>query len=596
LEARGFSGILAAGAVALALIPSAAAATLKIVDPFPLDRFAREGAVGLLVPGHGATVTRANALEALKLPKDRSDETYYVSLPPPGRSHNVKRYPVAVVGSAFRGLLTSSSTRIPGLIAIDDFRKHVAAGEESSPLAYRADADAPRVLRRLDRRLTEAHDARDWATLVLVAALVPLGLGLMWGSSRFARVGLLVIPAALASALVISAFGGASPGTAVPALALLTLGGALAGAWLPLRAILLVFLAGYLVTLAKSPAVNSLAIIGPHPDGGGRFYGITNEVETLLLAPLLAAATVSPILAGILGVITVGWSKAGADGGGILVFLVALLVLAVRRAGLELTARRVAVVGGVAILLGLVVVGLDAALGGSSHVTGAIRSGPDSLAGDLAHRFRVSWDGATRSLGAVAKVLVGAIGLVALATRRPRPATVDALLVAVVVSLVVNDTPTDVLAFGALAGAALWVWEQTRRLNSPPVPRRSLLALPLLGIFLLAGCGGGRTASPTPQTVVGTVPTGPTVTAKKGDAASGKGIFASAGCGSCHTLKAAGSTGTIGPNLDDLKPSLELAVTRVTNGKAPMPAFKGQLTEKQISDVATFVVESTGGS
>jgi mono/diheme cytochrome c family protein len=78
-----------------------------------------------------------------------------------------------------------------------------------------------------------------------------------------------------------------------------------------------------------------------------------------------------------------------------------------------------------------------------------------------------------------------------------------------------------------------------------------------------------------------------------GDAAAGKSVFDSAGCGSCHTLKAAGSTGMVGPNLDEAKPDAALVVERVTNGKSPMPSFKGQLDERQIQDVAAFVVEST---
>jgi cbb3-type cytochrome c oxidase subunit III len=73
----------------------------------------------------------------------------------------------------------------------------------------------------------------------------------------------------------------------------------------------------------------------------------------------------------------------------------------------------------------------------------------------------------------------------------------------------------------------------------------------------------------------------------------GKAIFASAGCASCHTFQAAGSNGTIGPNLDEAKPSLELAIERVTNGMGPMPSFKDRLSEAQIRAVAEFV--SGGG-
>jgi cbb3-type cytochrome c oxidase subunit III len=79
-----------------------------------------------------------------------------------------------------------------------------------------------------------------------------------------------------------------------------------------------------------------------------------------------------------------------------------------------------------------------------------------------------------------------------------------------------------------------------------------------------------------------------------GDAvAEGKSIFASS-CVSCHTLKAAGSTGTIGPNLDDAKPDEALVRDRVTNGKGVMPSFKGQLTPAQIDAVAKFVSQSAG--
>ena len=78
-----------------------------------------------------------------------------------------------------------------------------------------------------------------------------------------------------------------------------------------------------------------------------------------------------------------------------------------------------------------------------------------------------------------------------------------------------------------------------------------------------------------------------------GDAADGKAIFASS-CASCHTLAAAGSNGTIGPNLDEAKPALELAVDRVTNGQGVMPSFKDQLSEAQIQAVAKFVAESAG--
>jgi len=80
-----------------------------------------------------------------------------------------------------------------------------------------------------------------------------------------------------------------------------------------------------------------------------------------------------------------------------------------------------------------------------------------------------------------------------------------------------------------------------------------------------------------------------------GAAADGKKVFTS-NCGGCHTLAAAGSSGTVGPNLDEAKPPVDLVVTRVTNGMGAMPPFKGQLSEKQIQDVAAYVSSVAGKS
>ena len=62
-------------------------------------------------------------------------------------------------------------------------------------------------------------------------------------------------------------------------------------------------------------------------------------------------------------------------------------------------------------------------------------------------------------------------------------------------------------------------------------------------------------------------------------------------CGSCHTLAAAGTKGTIGPNLDQLKPPFARAKKQVINGGGAMPAFKGVLTDAQIDAVAKYVAE-----
>ena len=130
------------------------------------------------------------------------------------------------------------------------------------------------------------------------------------------------------------------------------------------------------------------------------------------------------------------------------------------------------------------------------------------------------------------------------------------------------------------------------------------LAPILILLALATGCStskpGEKTAKPLPSTVVGTVPKQQTASVpaqyKNGDPTAGKQVFASAGCTGCHTLADANAHGTVGPNLDQAKPPLSLAVDRVTKGRGAMPSFKGQLSDKQIADVTAYVVKATGGN
>jgi len=112
--------------------------------------------------------------------------------------------------------------------------------------------------------------------------------------------------------------------------------------------------------------------------------------------------------------------------------------------------------------------------------------------------------------------------------------------------------------------------------------RASVLAVLAAALAIaVAGCGGGD--GDTTEASTTTSATG------SGDAAAGKEVFASAGCGGCHTFSAAGSSGSVGPNLDDASPSYDHVVTQVTEGGGAMPSLKGELTEQQIQDVAAFV-------
>jgi mono/diheme cytochrome c family protein len=118
-----------------------------------------------------------------------------------------------------------------------------------------------------------------------------------------------------------------------------------------------------------------------------------------------------------------------------------------------------------------------------------------------------------------------------------------------------------------------------------------LIALALALIFALGGYligrehgKGGGASTPVTTTSGG---------AAAGDPEAGADVFASAGCGGCHVLSAAGSTGTVGPSLDVAKPSTALVIERVSKGMGAMPPFADQLTEQQIADVAAYVHAST---
>ena len=123
--------------------------------------------------------------------------------------------------------------------------------------------------------------------------------------------------------------------------------------------------------------------------------------------------------------------------------------------------------------------------------------------------------------------------------------------------------------------------------------RSGVAFLVILGALALvgAGCGGddNESSSPPPATTTETTTNG----GGTGDATKGKAIFASAGCGGCHTFSEAGSSGSVGPDLDDAAPSFDKVVSQVTNGGGPMPSFKDQLSEQEIRDVAAFVSGSS---
>lgn len=102
-------------------------------------------------------------------------------------------------------------------------------------------------------------------------------------------------------------------------------------------------------------------------------------------------------------------------------------------------------------------------------------------------------------------------------------------------------------------------------------------------VFAREGEEDGQAEEPPPAETEGV----------QGDPEAGGDVFASAGCGSCHTLEAAGTAGTIGPDLDQRQPAYDRIVEQVTNGGGGMPAFGDSLSEDEIRDVAAFVFTAT---
>jgi mono/diheme cytochrome c family protein len=135
--------------------------------------------------------------------------------------------------------------------------------------------------------------------------------------------------------------------------------------------------------------------------------------------------------------------------------------------------------------------------------------------------------------------------------------------------------------------------------------------LPFLALaFLLAGCGGETTVSPTASEVVGTLPTS-TAQAVTGDAKAGATLFTAQGCGGCHKFEPAGSNGNVGPDLDKLAQyataanqgslqeftheSIANPSAYIEKGYPPsMPNFGQTLSDQQIADLVAYLTQKQG--
>ncbi len=457
------TGIAHGGSFRVVVVPN-----LRLDD---LRRLEHRGAVGLLVPGAGPAVNYRSARAALVrgkvenslrgsvpsgLPvivaessrRPPASPAIVLGLPGPRTQPNDTRYPIAVLGHGYRGLLTSPSTRIRGLVSIADVAP-TALGRDRG-LGWSPQHDAVGRLDALDRRIRD-HDVRLPAMLLLAGLITLLRL-------RSGRAALLAFATVLVANVLLGAFGATAVAVVLLAFA------AAVGVALPLERLLrqktIAFgsalalpIALYLVCLAAAPSWIAFSPLGPTQNA--RFYGLTNLLAALILVPALAAANALRrppgfALVTALAIVTVGGTRFGADGGGALMLAVGFAVLAVGLGGLHRRALAVALPLAAALVLGLV--GIDAATGATSHVTRALGDGPDAIATDFANRVTLSWLRATDPPAlalAIAGCLAGIALLVVTAVRRGGTTPLlYALTAAVATSLLVNDSPLDVSLVG----------------------------------------------------------------------------------------------------------------------------------------------------
>jgi hypothetical protein len=471
------------------LVPGSAQAGQKlpviVLPDLGLADFANlpPAAVGLLVPDAGPETSSARALAALLRGEVKNSlrgdppsgpvlihlarrsvlpNVIIVGLPAGGTQPNDRRYLVAVAAPGFDGLLTSKSTRIPGLVSVADIAP-TARGEEGA-LGSQPSADPLAELRELDGRIDDNGTSRKPAAALATAFVLAYALA-------FPAAAVLGLAVVLVANLVLGA-----AGVSEPWLVLLTLGFAAAvGGPLLARSVrtrvavgtaLVAVVAAYLLAMGVDQAWVALSPLGPTQNA--RFYGLSNLLETMLLVPALAGAALvvrrfGPLAFGaaaLLSLVTVASSRFGADAGGAIVLGAAFGVLAVALAGGSRRALAAGMAGAAALAGGALI--LDARFGPETHVGRSAGRGAGGILSDLGDRIVLSWERATAGWGVALVVAVAIVALVVLVSRLPGlqlgrdgRALLLAFAVAVVVSLVVNDSPVEVAVGGAVGYLAL---------------------------------------------------------------------------------------------------------------------------------------------
>jgi hypothetical protein len=484
----GVAGLFTAPATAKT-VPGSPPFRVVIVDHlagWQLRQLARHGAVGLLVPGAGPTTNRRQALAQLVRGRQMNAHlggvpdgppllsanlatgtpsharTIIVTLPPKSDRPvpNNKRYWVAVLGGGFHGLLVSRTTRIPGLVSIVDIAP-TALGRVRGTLTSTPSQHAIGHLRSLNAQI-HANNRLKLAALIVLACFAALLAAVR------PRAALTAVPAALFASIALGALQVTNEVAILAVLIVVTLAGGLALERLCRTdvALLLLFLSVVVVhmyLLAVRPGWVALTPLGPTQNS--RFWGIGNQLETLLLAPLLGGAAIAARRFGALGFTAFGAlglfmmtdNRFGSDGGGAIVLGIALAFLGARTLRLGIRGFVTLLLGGALVVLKVVSANLSTS--GPDHLRSAFGHGLGGLWAVARNRVPLSYAPAIHDWPLVLPLALWflisfGIALYA-AWRRPPRDFVLALGLAMAASLVVNDSATYELTGGIVVLAAL---------------------------------------------------------------------------------------------------------------------------------------------
>lgn len=480
--------LVAPGAASARVSPREAPWTVIVVKQMSdktFAAFARRGAVGLMRPGYGPTTSRDRAVAELVRGAETNSRLagtppgkaligfntepaatvlhcrmcIVLQLPPRGEPvANNRLYRVAVIGQGYQGLLTSPTTHIPGLISVVDIAPTVLPGHQSTALSFAVTRSPLKRLAQLGRQI-DNNNRLKFPVLFIIAGLLLL----------LALLGLRAAVTAVPAALVVNLLLGIGQvSNEVLLIAAISAGTALLAFGLArvcrsdddLLALFGGVVALYAIVMVSHPEWQAINPFGPTQNS--RFWGVGNQLETLLLAPLLAGAVIARRRLGVLGfglfglfgLVVITDNHLGADGGGAIVLGIALTVLGTRLFRLGVKGFVALLASAALAVLWLVSRGL--AQPGPDHLRSAFANAHAFLA-SIESRVPLAYVPALHAWPMVVPLLLVLVAAFALAWRRARKDTRDLLLalgVGIVTSLLVNDSAAYELVGGiAVVGA-----------------------------------------------------------------------------------------------------------------------------------------------